>query len=90
MRHQFEQTLSRAAHLVLRFAPEAKAIASNLRKQVVEELDGMPAEMLAEFFVRNEVAGELFNLARMFEAKAYTASSLDLLSSNPRVSPCLG
>lgn len=73
-RTQIEQTLSTAAQLVLRFAPEAKASASNLRKQVVEELEGMPVEMLAEYFVRNEVAGELFNLARMFEGKAYSAT----------------
>jgi hypothetical protein len=72
-RAQIEQTVSTAAQLVLRFAPEAKASAANLRKQVVAELEGMPVEMLAEYFVRNEVAGELFNLARVFEAKAYSA-----------------
>lgn len=70
-RAQIEQTVSTAAQLVLRFAPEARASASNLRRQVVAELEGMPVEMLAEFFVRNEIAGELFDLARMFEARAY-------------------
>ncbi|MFO0722827.1 MAG: hypothetical protein U1E65_03515 [Myxococcota bacterium] len=73
-REQIEQTVTTAAQLVARFAPDAKSRASNLRMQVVGELEGMPVEMLADHFMKNDVAGELFSLARAFEARAYSSA----------------
>ena len=70
-RGRTEDALGMAAQLVIAYAPEARAVGSRLRNDLMSELDKMPVNILSEFFSRNENAKELFSLARSLEARAY-------------------
>jgi len=70
-RGRTEDALGMAAQLVIAYAPEARAVGSRLRNDLLSELDKMPVDILSEFFSRNENAKELFSLARSLEARAY-------------------
>jgi hypothetical protein len=69
-----EDTLGMAAQLVLAYAPEARAVGSRLRNDLMSELDKMPVDILSEFFSRSDNAKELFSLARSLEATAYATT----------------
>lgn len=73
-RGRTEDALGMAAQLVIAYAPEARAVGSRLRHDLMSELDKMPVSILSEFFSRSENAKELFSLARSLEARAYATT----------------
>lgn len=73
-RGRTEDALGMAAQLVIAYAPEARAVGSRLRNDLMSELDKMPVDILSEFFSRSENAKELFSLARSLEARAYATA----------------
>ncbi len=66
-----DRSLRLATSLVEAYGPGGSSLSSQLRFRLGEDLQKMPAEILAEYFSRLEVTRDLFPLARAFEARAF-------------------
>lgn len=71
-RREIDERIGFAAKLIDAYAPDARSIREAIKSGVSEGLQTIPAHILADFFCRTEVAAELFNQARAFEANAYS------------------
>ncbi|WP_164489484.1 hypothetical protein [Shewanella algae] len=77
--------LSLSLSLVEQFAPEGKAISSQVRTKVMADFDSLPTNILGEYFSKADVgkitfssAKELENLAMSRQFKTHSESSIEL------------
>lgn len=70
-RYSGDPVWKNAVDLAARIAETFSKGGSALRAKVLQELQNVPVEMLAEHFCKHEVLGSLFDMAKRFEAAAY-------------------
>lgn len=67
----FENLLRTSESLLVQYFPDMSGIAATVRNRARDQLQGLPAGGLAQFFARNEVYSKLFSMARTFEQAAF-------------------
>lgn len=67
-----EDIVRAATGLIESYAPEFRSRGSRVRVKVLQDLDELPVDILAEFFSRKEVGNDLFMMARLLEEVAYS------------------
>jgi hypothetical protein len=70
-REGFENLLRTSESLLIQCVPDMSGIAATVRNRATNQLQGLPAEGLAQFFARSEVYSKLFSMARSFEQAAF-------------------
>jgi hypothetical protein len=70
-RNEFENLLRTSESLLVEYFPDMSGIAATVRNRAIDQLQGVPAGGLAQFFARNEVYSKLFSMARTFEQAAF-------------------
>jgi hypothetical protein len=66
-----KELLGLATGLIEQYAPEQRVLGTRIREGLRDELEAIPTNMLAEFFSKQSVSHELFNIAKELEAAAY-------------------
>jgi hypothetical protein len=66
--------LDLATALIEQYAPENKGVATRIRQRLAEDLDKLPTKMLAQFICKPSVSSQLFEIAKNFEAAAYSVT----------------
>ncbi|MDX1489877.1 MAG: hypothetical protein R3332_01210 [Pseudohongiellaceae bacterium] len=79
------QMLSTSLSLVEQFAPEGKALSSQVRSKVIADFESLPTKIVGEYFAKSEVAKVIFSTAREFESiamnrtfKSHSESTIEL------------
>lgn len=67
-----KELLGLATGLIEQYAPEQRVLGTRIREGLRRELDTIPTKILAEFFAKQSVSQELFNVAKELEAAAYS------------------
>lgn len=77
--------LATSLSLVEQFAPEGKAISSQVRSKVIADFESLPTNIIGEYFAKSEVGRTIFSLAKEFENiamarifKNHSESSIEL------------
>jgi hypothetical protein len=77
--------LSTSLSLVEQFAPEGKALSSQVRSKVIADFESLPTNIIGEYFAKSEVAKVVFSAAREFESiamnrafKSHSESTIEL------------
>lgn len=68
------ELLGMATGLIEQYAPEQRVLGTRIREGLRRELDAIPTKMLAEFFAKQSVSQDLFNIAKELEAAAYSTT----------------
>jgi len=61
------QMLSTSLSLIEQFAPEGKALSSQVRSKVNADFESLPTNIIGEYFAKSEVGKVVFSVAREFE-----------------------
>jgi hypothetical protein len=69
-----KELLGLATGLVEQYVPEQRVLATRIREGLRKELEAIPTKILAEFFAKQSVSHNLFNIAKELEAAAYSAT----------------
>jgi hypothetical protein len=69
-----KELLGLATGLIEQYAPEQRVLGTRIREGVRKELEAIPTKILAEFFAKQSVSHELFNIAKELEAAAYNVA----------------
>ena len=69
-----KELLGLATGLIEQYAPEQRVLGTRIREGLRRELEAIPTKALAEFFAKQSVSHELFNIAKELEAAAYNAT----------------
>tara|TARA_R110002020_G_scaffold78614_2_gene197590 strand:- start:8119 stop:9168 length:1050 start_codon:yes stop_codon:yes gene_type:complete len=79
------QMLSTSLSLIEQFAPEGKALSSQVRSKVIADFESLPTNIVGEYFAKSEVAKVIFSIAREFESiamnrtfKSHSESTIEL------------
>lgn len=69
-----EETLSRTIAFIENYLPDGSKWSKQLRKSVLDAFEDVPADVLKEFFSKEEISRALFGYAVKFEEAAYSRS----------------
>lgn len=79
------QMLSTSLSLIEQFAPEGKALSSQVRSKVNADFESLPTNIIGEYFAKSEVGKVVFSVAREFENismsrdfRNHTSSTIEL------------
>lgn len=79
-----------ATALIERYAQNGRALAHTVAQSIRDEYSKIPAEIIADFVLKNLKAGGLFSLARMLEMRAYSRELLGYDDLSPEEKSIVG
>jgi len=84
------ELLELATGLIAQYVPEQRVLGTRIREGLRKELEAIPTKILGEFFAKQSVSYELFNMAKELEAAAYSAGFIAPNTLSPASKGLLG